>query len=54
LIARYENLVRRTTDQKERLVKETLKALNDLVEMKTQFAERLTALQTRLNENFAL
>lgn len=43
--------MRRTTDQRERLIKETLKALNDLVEMKTLFSERFSSLGSQLQES---
>lgn len=40
----YENLIRRTGEQKERLVKETLKALDCLVEFKSHISNGLDEL----------
>ena len=48
LTIEYDNLVRRTGEQKEKLVKETFNALEELVEFKTRIATQVQELEKRI------
>jgi hypothetical protein len=41
----YDNLLRRTSEHKDRIIKETLKALEEMVEFKTNVSTQLKSLE---------